>query len=89
LQAVGDHGGPAVGDEVVPFDDAHVSDRVDDRVVREPHGEVLPIGVGRLGIEVQDVAVPGVVESEKDAAAALTDLEMRKAMRGSEEGRPS
>lgn len=68
VQGVGDHGGPAVGDEVGPLDDAHVGGGDDEWVAREPRGELLPVGVGRLGIEVQEVAVPGVVEREEDAA---------------------
>jgi hypothetical protein len=68
VEGVGDHGGATVGDEVGPLDDVDVGGGGDDRVVGEVGGEVGPVGVWRLGIEVEDVEVPGVVEREEDAA---------------------
>ena len=68
VERVGDHGGSTVRDEVSTVDDADVGGGGDGGVGGEVGGEAGAVGVGRLGIEVQDVAVPGVVEREEDAA---------------------
>ena len=68
VEGAGHHGRPAVGHQVRALDHAHVPRGGDDRVRGKPLGEAPAVGVRRLGIQVQDVEIPGVVQREEDAA---------------------
>ena len=91
MERVGDHGGSPVRDEVRLLDNPHIPEPLEQRVaLHEPHqiGALLRRG---LEVEVDHVAIGGVVESEEDAgdggAVALgAGDEVGEARRGREGG---
>ena len=67
VQRGGHHGGSPVGDEVGLLDHLHVPRRGEHRVRGDESGEVGAVGVGRLRVQVEHVAVPRVVQRQQAA----------------------
>ena len=67
VEGVGDHGGTAVGDEVGFGDKADVAEEPEGGVAVEVGGEEVAFLGGGVAVEVEDVAVAGMVEGGEGA----------------------
>lgn len=67
VESVGDHGGAAVGDEVGLGDDPDVAELLEGEVAVHVACEEAAVFRGGVAVEVEDVAVAGVVEGGERA----------------------
>lgn len=73
MEGVGDHGGAAVGDEVGLGDHLDVAAGGEDMVALDAVTEHGALGDGGGEVEVNDVAVAGVVEGEDEGGGAVAE----------------